>query len=186
MKKLMFLSLMLLSQVSLGQSIQLGNASAGGTSCSLASMQISLSEDGSKLSLIPDEFKIADSTRKLERKSCMVAIPVSVPQHQKLVIKAVKIKEAFKLASKTVISSTQNVFLAGQKGVVLNHILGKENEDVDGRVSSNVATQIESGCGQATNIRLNSSLLMNLKRLPQVKDEAKVSEIEISLALEDC
>jgi hypothetical protein len=63
--------------------IRVGEPSYGGTGCPAGSASVTMTPDGTSLSILFDQYVVeagGETRRTLDRKSCNVAIPVHVPQ----------------------------------------------------------------------------------------------------------
>ena len=140
----------------------LGMISAGGTGCPAGSYSAQISPDGRSLSLIFDEYVArADNGRHIDRKSCGIAIPISVPEGYSVAIATVGLEGWASLSSHARAVVSLETFFSGSRGPHVTKTLrgpfDRSFEINDELVSSAV---VWSPCGQDVILRAQSSLVV--------------------------
>ncbi len=141
---------------------QFGAATYGGSGCPGGSADISTSVGGDKLKIDFHEFVVeADGSKRLDRKACSIAIPVTVPAGYSVSVAPARLN-GFVLVPRGGASAHLNIesFLAGNEGVVTEREYGG---GFTGRfrVTSDLPKGPErwSDCGQDTILRVNTSAI---------------------------
>jgi hypothetical protein len=165
LKKLLVLASLSLSATSFAQGLQLGYPSTGGNGCPQGSVSANLSPDNTQLSILFDQF-IAEAGpgvgKTLDRKSCNISIPITVPNGYSVSIIQVDYRGFVGLPSRAANARfSAEYFFAGQRGPLLQRqFLGAQNSDylIDNRLA--VSTMVWSACGAQTNLRVNASMMV--------------------------
>ena len=146
--------------------IQLGFPGYGGNGCPSGSASVSLSPDQTSLSILFDQYVVeAGNGRRIDRKSCNIAIPVRVPQGYSVSIFQVDYRGFNGLPSGA--RSTFNVeyFFAGGRGVrQTSNFRGPLSEQyaITDRLAATAV--VWSACGAETNLRVNTSMMVQSNR----------------------
>jgi hypothetical protein len=149
-----------------GDDIRLGQPGYGGNGCPQGSASAILSPDRKSLSILFDEYFVeATRRKKLQRKSCNLAIPVHIPQGLSVsIIKAdyrgfnelpYGARSRFKVES----------FFAGRRGPRYTKTWrGPISSDF--KLTNTIArgSIVWSPCGRDVNLRVNTSLLVRTRR----------------------
>ncbi len=145
--------------------LELGYPSTGGNGCPQGTVSASLSPDGQELSILFDQF-LAEagpaSGRTLDRKSCNISIPVTVPGGYSVSIVAVDYRGFVGLPSRRANARfTAEYFFANSRGPRLQRtFVGAQNTDYLIENDLLVAAQVWSPCGAQTNMRINASIML--------------------------
>ena len=162
MKTLLFAATVM-GALSANAQLKLGQASYGGTGCPAGTASVMLSPDRTELSILFDNYVAeAGSTtgRRLDRKSCNLTVPVTVPNGYSVAIFQVDYR-GFNIIPR----GAQNrfdveYFWAGARGPKISRIFSVPIDDsftlTDNLIASSV---IWTPCGQSVNLRVNSSMI---------------------------
>ena len=162
MKTLLFAATVM-GALSANAQLKLGQASYGGTGCPAGTASVMLSPDRTELSILFDNYVAeAGSTtgRRLDRKSCNLTVPVTVPNGYSVAIFQVDYR-GFNIIPR----GAQNrfdveYFWAGARGPKISRIFSGPIDDsftlTDNLIASSV---IWTPCGQSVNLRVNSSMI---------------------------
>jgi hypothetical protein len=146
--------------------IQLGNPGYGGTGCPANTASVSLSPDQSALSILFDQYVVeAGNGRTIDRKSCNIAIPVHVPQGYSISVFQVDYRGFNSLPIGA--RSTFNVeyFFAGSRGLRQSKTFyGAQNGLYSLTDNLTAESVVWSPCGADTNLRVNTSMLVQTNR----------------------
>lgn len=149
--------------------ITLGIPGYGGTGCPSTSASVSLSPDQSALSILFDQYVVeAGQGRTMDRKSCNIAIPVHVPQGYSISVFQVDYRGFNSLPAGA--RSTFNVeyFFAGSRGVRQSKsFFGAANGLYELTDNLTAEAVVWSPCGADTNLRVNTSMLVQTNRAQQ-------------------
>lgn len=145
--------------------LRLGYPSTGGNGCPGGSVSATLSPDDTQLSVLFDQF-VAEagpaSGRTLDRKSCNIAIPVSVPGGYSVSIVAVDYRGFVGLPSRQATARfTAEYFFANMAGPRMQRqFVGAQNTDYLIENDLILSAQVWSACGAQTNLRINASIML--------------------------
>ncbi len=166
--------------------MRLGYPSTGGNGCPSGTVNATLSPDEKQLSILFDQF-VAEagpaSGRTLDRKSCNIAIPISVPNGYSVSIVAVDYRGFVGLPSRRANARfTAEYFFANMPGPRLQRsFVGSQNTDYLIQNDLIVTAQVWSACGAQTNMRINASIML---QNTDVQDSiATVDSADISAGL---
>jgi hypothetical protein len=166
MKKLMLATALTLSASVHAQGLELGFPSTGGNGCPQGSVSANLSPDNQQLSILFDQF-LAEAGpgigRTIDRKSCNISIPITVPGGYSVSIVQVDYRGFVGLPSRSATARfSAEYFFAGMRGPLLQRsFVGSQNTDylVDNRLA--VSAMVWSACGAQTNLRINASMMLS-------------------------
>jgi hypothetical protein len=161
-----FLLLMVLGTTgALAQLITLGIPGYGGTGCPANSVSVTLSPDRSSLSLLFDEYFVeagGGTGKSFDRKSCNVAIPVTVPQGLSVSIIAIDYRGFNELPVGARSQFNVEYFFAGTRGPTFTRdFRGPLSQDYLIRNELTAQAIVWSRCGESVNLRTNSSMRVN-------------------------
>jgi len=145
--------------------LRLGHPSTGGNGCPGGSVSTSLSPDEQQLSVLFDQF-VAEagpaSGRTLDRKSCNISIPVTVPGGYSVSIVGVDYRGFVGLPSRRATARfSAEYFFANMPGPRMQrNFVGSQNTDYLIENDLIVSAQTWSACGAATNLRINASIML--------------------------
>lgn len=179
MKFLLVLSVLLASYSTIAQTIS-------GSACDAGSSKILIDRSGTNIKISFSDYEIAPSGNAIQRETCNIALPVSVPRGKKLIIKKILVSESYKLSKKSHSTLSVSAFYPGQKGETLSYSIGSDKKKTIGKIVLGKKARVASKCGESTILRLNSGLTLNPKNHFSSYDKVDVSKIVLSLALQDC
>ena len=154
---------MMLSSVAMAQSLQLGQPSYGGNGCPGGSASAILSPDSQELSILFDQY-IAEAGgttgKRIDRKSCNLAVPVRVPQGYSVAILKVDYRGYTAVPSGGRDQFDVEYFWAGARGPKISRsFTGPRNDNYTVTDQLIATTLVWSGCGAEVNLRINSSMM---------------------------
>lgn len=166
MKKLVLAATLSLSAAAFAQpGLELGYPSTGGNGCPQGSVSASLSPDNTQLSILFDSF-IAEagpaSGKTLDRKSCNISIPVTVPNGYSVSVVAVDYRGFVGLPSRRANARfTAEYFFANMAGPRMQRqFVGAQNTDYLIENDLVLSAVVWSACGAQTNLRVNASIML--------------------------
>lgn len=144
--------------------LQIGDVSYGGTGCPAGSAGIIISPDKTSFFISFDRF-IAEaggnSGRPLDRKSCALAIPVTIPAGYSLSLIPAGIKGFVSLPAGGEGEVNVESFFAGAQGPRLTKTFqGPLEKDFSLTFPDSEESSTYSPCGGTTNLRVNTSVLV--------------------------
>lgn len=143
------------------QQIRLGQPAYGGTGCPAGSASVTVSPDASSLSILFDNYVAeAGSGRSMDRKSCNISVPVSVPNGYSVAVIQVDYR-GFNFVPRGGMSRFDaEYFWAGARGPRISRtFMGPVNDSYtisDGLIAS---TMVWTPCGADVNLRVNTSMM---------------------------
>jgi hypothetical protein len=160
---LIILSLFLASASFASSGLKLGEPSYGGSGCPAGSAAVVLSSDQKSLSLLFDQYmaEVGFNGKKIDRKSCNVAIPVHVPQGFSVSIFKTDFRGYVSVPRGGYARFNAEYFFAGEIGPKFTKTFRSRYEDE--YLFTNLvttATDIWSGCGEDVILRANTSMLV--------------------------
>ena len=174
MKSLIFSLFLVLGYTASASDIYLGQPGYGGNGCPAGSASATLSPDRKSLSILFDEFLVeAGEEKRLARKSCNIAIPVSVPQGMSVSIVDVDYRGFVSVPRGGYARFSSEYFFAGIKGPTFSKFFrGGTEKDYTLSNQLGLSAIVWSRCGADVNLRVNSSMLIKTNRY---RDEALAS-----------
>lgn len=170
LKNFVVLASLSLSTAAFSQGLQLGYPSTGGNGCPQGTVSASLSPDNSELSILFDEF-IAEAGpsigKRIDRKSCNISIPVSVPHGYSVSVIGVDYRGFVALPDRRAQATfSAEYFFANSRGPRFQKVFrGEQFSDYFIENDLLVTAQVWSACGAQTNLRVNAAMaLMNSSR----------------------
>lgn len=143
-----------------GQELKLGEPAYGGTGCPAGTASVVLSPDQTALSILFDQY-VAESgaAKRMDRKTCNIAIPVHVPQGYSVAVLAVDYRGFMSIPSGGQGRFDVEYFWAGARGPrILRDFNGPMNDSFNIRDQLQATTLVWTRCGESVNLRVNSSL----------------------------
>lgn len=144
--------------------IKLGYPGYGGNGCPAGSASVTLSPDQTQLSILFDQYIVeaGGSTGKaIDRKSCNIAIPVTVPQGWSISLFQVDYRGFNSLPVGARATMNAEYFFAGSRGLRYSTMFrGPQAEDYMITDSMLAEALVWSACGATTNLRVNSSMMV--------------------------
>lgn len=156
--------LMLSGSLANAQEIQLGTPQYGGNGCPAGTASVTMSPDQQSLSILFDSY-IAEAgrttDRRVDRKSCNIAVPVRVPQGYSVALINVDYRGFNVVPSGGAYTRINaDYFWAGARGPTFNKtFVGPLNDNFifsNGLVARSV---VWTPCGADLNLRVNSSIM---------------------------
>ncbi len=142
--------------------IALGTPGYGGTGCPSGSVSATLSPDNKALSIIFDAYQVSaggTTGRSFDRKSCNVAIPVSVPEGYSVAVLSVDYRGYNRLPPRAASQFNVEYFFAGSRGPAFRrNFYGALDSDFLINNALVVQSMVWSACGADVNLRTNSSM----------------------------
>lgn len=153
----------LVSSAALAQSLQLGQPAYGGSGCPGGSASSVLSPDGTELSILFDQY-IAEaggaSRKRVDVKSCNLAVPVRVPQGWSVAIFKVDYRGYTAVPVGGQSRFTVEYFWAGSRGPKVQRVFaGPRNDGYTITDQLLASTLVWSACGADVNLRMNSTMM---------------------------
>lgn len=161
---LVVIGALLLSVAAQAQGLRLGEPGYGGTGCPAGSASVTLSPDEKALSLLFDSYvaEAGNTTgRTVDRKSCNITIPVSVPQGFSVAVFRVDYRGYNFLPGNGARSRFDvEYFWAGSRGPRMSRtFMGPMNDNYTLTDNLVAQTLVWTPCGASVNLRINSSMM---------------------------
>lgn len=155
-------------------------ASIRGSGCTAENARLEVHPFLHNLELTPSALNVSNASEGgLNRKTCMVALPVHVPAGKKLVISDARLVTKSQLQSSAVATAQVEAFTAGsQSKPLVSSLTPAQNGVVRAKLKEVLA---ESECGQDTNLRINASILAQ-----GANAEASVKTLRVKYKLTSC
>lgn len=142
--------------------IELGIPSHAGNGCPSNSVAAVLSPDNKELSLMFDQYTAeagGTTGKRLDRKSCLIGIPVKVPQGYSFSIVSIDYRGFNSIPSGGRSMFTAEYFFPGQRGVRSTRTFsGPQDQEFTITNQLGVSALVWSACGAETNLRANTSM----------------------------
>ena len=164
-KKIALIAALTVSAGAFAQGLELGYPSTGGNGCPQGTVSANLSPDNTQLSILFDQF-IAEagpgSGKTIDRKSCNISIPVTVPNGYAVSVVAVDYRGFVGLPSRSARARfSAEYFFANQRGPLLQRqFVGAQDTDYLIENDLLVTSLVWSACGASTNLRVNASIML--------------------------
>ncbi len=142
--------------------MKLGQPQYGGTGCPAGTASVTLSPDETELSVLFDNYMAeAGSTtgRRIDRKSCNLAIPVQVPQGYSVGIFKVDYRGYDAIPRGGSGRFDTEYFWAGSRGPRISKVFNPGQGNFTLTHELLATTMVWSACGDSVNFRINSSAL---------------------------
>ncbi len=160
--RIALLSSILVNTVQADDPVKLGVPSYGGSGCPAGTASVSLSPDAQSLSILFDQYQAEAggiTGKRLDRKSCNVAIPVHVPQGYSVSVFSVDYRGFNALPFGASSQFNVEYFLAGSRGPRYSQgFFGDLNEDYIINNQLVAEAMVWSKCGTDVILRSNSSV----------------------------
>ncbi len=148
--------------------IQLGHPSYGGTGCPNGTADVTLSPDGKELSVLFDGYLVeagGSTGKRLDRKSCNLSIPVSIPQGYSVSIFQVDYRGFSSVPSGGRNQFNVEYFFAGARGPALRRtFMGPKTDNFTITDNLIASAMVWSRCGDQVNLRINSDMMAMTNR----------------------
>lgn len=154
----------LTAEAQLAKGIRLGAPEYGGTGCPAGTASVSLSPEEDAISVLFDQFMVeAGSTtgRRVDRKACLLSIPVTIPQGYSVSVIQVDYR-GFNVipANGAYTRLNTEYFWAGIRGPSYSRVFsGPNNQDFT--LTNGILAQslVWTPCGASINLRVNTSIM---------------------------
>lgn len=162
--------------------ISLGEPAVAGSGCPAGTVATTLSPDAKQLSILFDQYIVeaGSNNKKMDRKSCNVAIPVHVPQGYSVSIFQIDYRGYTYIPQGGSGRFNVEYFFAGSRGPRMAKTF-RGGTDQDFTFTNKLAARalVWSRCGADVNLRANSSMMI---RTNQAYDDAlgSVDSMDIS------
>lgn len=145
------------------QGLKLGSPAYGGTGCPAGSASVTISPTEDAISVLFDSY-IAEAGgmtgKRVDRKSCNLAIPVLVPQGYSVSIFQVDYRGFNSVPRGARNQFDVEYFFAGSRGPMLRRaFVGPVNDSFSVGDTLIASALVWSGCGASVNLRINSSMM---------------------------
>ncbi len=144
--------------------IRLGVPGYGGSGCPSNTASVTLAPDQKSLSILFDQYLVeagANTGKRLDRKSCNIAIPVHVPQGYSISVFQVDYRGFTALPGGARGQFNVENFFAGRQGPrQTKTFYGPSNQDY--LLTDNLSAEalVWTPCGADTNLRINTSMMV--------------------------
>ncbi len=176
----------LFASLASAQSLQLGQPQYGGNGCPGGSASAVLSPDSAELSILFDQFMAeagGTTGKRIDRKSCNLAIPVRVPQGYSVAILKVDYRGFASVPAGGLGRLESEYFWAGARGPrVTRDARGPFNSSYFVSDELIATTLVWSGCGAEVNLRINSSMMAQTNNRNE-QTLATVDSVDVSSGL---
>lgn len=185
-KLLIMIAGLVVGSAAMAQQLQLGQPQYGGNGCPGGSASTVISPDSQELSILFDQY-IAEAGgatgRRIDRKSCNLAVPVRVPQGWSVAVFKVDYRGYSAVPAGAQVKLESEYFWAGARGPKVSRAFNGPRSDsytvTDELIAS---TLVWSGCGAEVNLRINSNVTAQTNnRLEQTM--GTVDSVDISSGL---
>lgn len=139
-------------------SVYFGEVGFGGTGCKPGETSVRLSSSRRVLRLQFQEY-VVESTGRLDRKSCGVAIPVHVPKGLQVSVVPVELSGFAAVGADSLGQINVESFFVGQKAEMIAHDLSAHSGHFNVRSHGASGAEGWSECGKDTFLRVNTSAL---------------------------
>lgn len=178
----------LIAQDNLSSVFTLKEIVLGGNGCSQKSpARVEFDQEKNILDISMQNYRaeVWDS-KKMERKSCQVAIPVALPKKKRLVVSQIDMLGKVNLIADTSAQVNFEAFLAGTSASMKTRSFSVQNNThLSGSVLTRRTDVLRSSCGKSETIRLNSNIIANGTSANRVSG-LSVERVSLYLTLEDC
>jgi len=143
------------------QQLQLGYPGYGGNGCPQGSASVTLSPDSTSMSILFDSYQVATGGAgpRVDRKSCNLSIPVTVPNGYSVSIVQVDYRGFNSLPQQARSQLAVEYFFAGSRGPrTVKNFMGPLNTDFETSDRLIASALVWSPCGAQTIMRVNTSM----------------------------
>ncbi len=161
--------------------LRLGEASYGGTGCPAGTATVALGADRKSLSLRFDRYQVAaGGSRTFDRKSCNLAIPLSVPAGISVSVLSVEYRGFNRLPVGAKAQFRAEYFFAGGQGPVVTRAF---DGPLQGRfaLSDRTTAKVWSACGADVILRTNTSLRVSTSGAPAASSSIRSQDIKTAI-----
>lgn len=168
------------------QSITLGQPTFGGNGCPAGTASATVTHDGKAVSILFDQYIVEagrPTNRRLDRKSCNVAVPVRVPNGYSVTVFKVDYRGFNSLPRGAQSQFNTEYFFAGAQGPLYSKTFNGPLEQ-DYLITNNLVAQalVWSPCGQDVILRANSSMRVTSNtRMDQTLSTVDSADVQAGL-----
>lgn len=174
---------LVISSAAMAQGLVLGQPQYGGNGCPAGSASATVAPDGSAISILFDQYiaEAGNTTgRRIDRKSCNLAVPVQVPQGYSIAVFQVDYRGFNAVPVGGYNRFDVEYFWAGARGPRFTRLFrGPTNSDFSLTDNLMAQTLVWSPCGESVNLRINSSMMAqsnyNMDQTMGIVDSADIS-----------
>ncbi len=180
-------TLPLIAQDNLSNVFDLQNVTLGGSGCGQNTpTRVEFNYERNILEISTQNYRAEiDPSRGLDRKTCMLAIPVKVPKSKRLVISQIDLLGKIDIVGATSAQLKFEAFMASTSAVAKTRTFTTDSQaPLFGKTLTRRTEVLKTKCGTNDIVRLNSSAL--IKGQPTGFESLSVEQIALSLNLEDC
>jgi hypothetical protein len=156
------MAVVLSGTTAMADAIQIGMPSYGGTGCPQGSLSATLSPDGQSIALLFDHYVAeagGETGKKVDRKTCALALPISVPEGIQLAIAEMPSRVFTSLGRGTRAVFSVEYFFSGTAGPKLSKTFVGPSQGSVYLSNAVPAGSIKwSACGGSAILRVNTSL----------------------------
>lgn len=154
---------LMLSSAAMANGLVLGQPQYGGNGCPAGSASATVSPDGSAISILFDQYIAeagATTGRRVDRKSCNLAVPVQVPQGYSVAVFQVDYRGFNAVPAGGYNRFDTEYFWAGARGPRMSRVFtGPANSQFSLRDNLVAQTLVWTPCGAPVTLRVNSSMM---------------------------
>lgn len=179
-------SLPLIAEDLLTPVFDLSKVVIGGNGCpkTVGVTRVEFNQEKNILEVRPSAYRNdVSAARPMDRKSCSLSIPVTLPKNKRLVISQIDILGKVDLQAGGKSQITFEAFVAGSSAPLKTRQFAPTSA-LNGRHLTRRTEVLKSACGAATNVRLNSSMLTNSSG--QKLESMEINSVSLYLSLEEC
>lgn len=153
-----------MSQAQAANGLRLGQPSYGGTGCPAGTASAMLSPDEDSISILFDQF-VAEAGhttgRRVDRKSCNISVPVTVPQGYSVAVIQTDYRGFNLIPSSGAYNRLDTeYFWAGIRGPRYSRVFNGPTNDNYTQSNGVIASSLVwTPCGASVNLRINSSIM---------------------------
>ncbi len=148
--------------------LRLGEPGYNGSGCPTGTASVTLSPDETELSILFNQYSAESggfTGRRVDQKSCNLAIPVHVPQGFSVSIFKVDYRGFISVPSGGLARLSAEYFFAGGRGPRITRTFnGSYTSDYTVTDRLQATALVWSACGDSVNLRVNSSMMTQTNR----------------------
>lgn len=178
----------LLAKVSYAHGLDIDAIATAGSGCKEGTVVKSLEVLPSGALKVDIEFSeynvLVGFGNTLERKNCSLALPISLGSSERLKVSQLILRADGIIAPESKTNIKAEVFTAGSEGNVIGRQIIPDRE-LQGRFKLRARDVLETECGVDTNLRVNSSVLLNSQGTG-LESGLSVASMTLVLVAESC
>lgn len=176
----------LINEDNLAGVFDLKNVAVAGTGCprNVNDTRVEFDQERNILDIRPRQYRNeVSASKRLDVKTCQLAIPVQLPRSKRLVISQIDLLGQADILDGTTSKISFEAFLAGTTAPKKVRTLAP-SAPLKGKVLTRRTDVLKSKCGQADIVRLNTSL--QTASAGRANESLVMQEMSLYLSLEDC